>query len=368
MKWNTKSPVFLIAFGVFLFAGLMNLTTVVGFLKSVIGLIFPILVGLLFAFVLNVPMRGFEKLLKKVTAKHTLKQSTLQGLSLLLTLVSILLVITIACTMAIPAFVTSVKSIAPLVKEKWPQWMALLNSYEIDLTAFTEWIGGLNWERFSGNAGSLLGSAVDAASSTISGITSFVFGVVIAVYVLLSKNTLSHQIRKFTYANLKKETADRICYTAALARDTYAKFLSGQCTEAIILGTLIYIAFRLFRLPYAGLVGFLTSIFAFVPYVGAFASCAVGVFLALLVAPAKALVCLAVYLVVQFIENQFIYPHVVGSSVGLAPIWTLIAALIGGKLFGVLGIVFFIPLTATLYILVRDDTNEKLTKKECVLD
>lgn len=367
MKWNTKSPLFLISFGVLLFAGVMNLTTALQFLRSAIGLIFPILVGLLFAFVLNVPMRGFERLLRQISDRNKRKpqERTVQTLSLLFTLVSIALVITIACTMAIPALTTSVRSIYPLVKEKWPEWMTVLNSYEIDISMFTDWLNGLDMEQLSGNARSILGSAVEAATSTISGITSFVFGAIIAIYVLLSKRTLSLQIKKLIYANFKKETADRICYVSVLARNTYAKFLSGQCLEAIILGTLIGIAFSIFRLPYAGLIGFLTSLFAFVPYVGAFASCAIGVFLALLVDPSKALICLVVYLVVQFIENQFIYPHVVGSSVGLAPIWTLIAALIGGKLFGVVGIVFFIPLTATLYTLVRDDTNRKLEKKKC---
>ena len=348
----------------------MNMGTVFGFLQDVIGLVFPILLGLLFAFVLNVPMRGFERLLSRAFAKAKRKPGVhgIQVLSLLLTMICIVLVITLACTMAIPALVSSVKSIIPLVKAKWPEWVAVLNSYEIDLSMVTDWLNGLNWEQLAGNAETILGSAVDAATSTISGIASFIFGTIIAIYIFLSKNTLSRQMKKLTYANLKKETADRICYVAILARDTYAKFLSGQCTEAIILGALIFIAFSIFRLPYAGLIGFLTSLFAFVPYVGAFASCVIGVFLALLVDPAKALICLLVYMAVQFIENQFIYPHVVGGSVGLAPIWTLMATLIGAKLFGIVGIIFFIPLTATLYILIRDNTNRKLEQKKCSVD
>lgn len=366
MKLNTKSPIFLITFGVLLFAGVMNLPMVLLFLESILRLIFPILAGLLLAFVLNVPMRGFEHLLTRFTQSiHSeIKESKLHMLALLLTVISIVLVITIACTMLIPALVTSVKSIYPLLMERLPEWKELLNSYEIDISLLTDWLNELDWKLLIGDAGNILGTAVQAASSTISGISSFLFGLVIAFYVLSSKQTLSRQTKKVVYANLKKETADRICYVGTLARDTYAKFLSGQGLEAIILGMLIFIAFSLFGLPYAGLIGFLTSIFAFIPYVGAFLSCAIGVFLALLVDPSKAVICLVVYLVVQFIENQFIYPHVVGSSVGLMPLWTLVAALIGGKLFGILGIVFFIPLTATLYVLIREDTNQKLAQKE----
>lgn len=366
MKPNTKSPLFLITFGIVLFAALMNLGSVLGFLHGVLDLIFPIVLGLLLAFILNVPMRGFERLLTRLFAKSKKRPAahTVQVFSLLLTLICIILIIFLAFTMAIPALVTSVKSIIPLVEAKWPVWLEALRSYNIDVTMLSDWVNGWDFEQLTGNVGNILGTAVNAATSTISVVTRFIFGSIIAIYILLSKNTLTRQVKKITYANLKKETADRICSVSLLARDTYSKFLSGQCIEAIILGTLMFIAFSIFRLPYAGLTGFLTGVFAFVPYIGAAISCVIGVFLALLVDPTKALICLIVYVVVQFIENQFIYPHVVGGSVGLAPIWTLMAALIGGKMFGVVGIIFFIPLTATLYILIRDNTNRKLRKKD----
>lgn len=366
MKFKDKSPLFLIAFGVVLFVGLMNLSTVLQFLQRIIGLIFPILLGLLFAFVLNVPMRGLERRLRQgfSHASRQPKEQLLQALSLLLTLIGILLIITLAITMVIPALVSSVRSIYPLLEEKWPQWQILLSSYELDFSVLADWASELDIKQLSSNAGNLVDSAVDAASSTISGISNVVFGMVIAIYVLLSKRTLTVQAKKLLYANLPNDIADRLCSVGTLTRDTYTKFLSGQCMEAIILGTLIFIAFSLFRLPYAGLIGFLTSLFAFVPYVGAFASCLIGAFLTLLVAPSKLLIGVAVYMVVQFIENQFIYPHVVGGSVGLAPLWTLIAALIGGKLFGLPGIIFFIPLAAVVYTLIRDDTNRKLKEKE----
>lgn len=170
-----------------------------------------------------------------------------------------------------------------------------------------------------------------AARSTVSVISSTVFAFVIAVYVLASKRTLGRQVNRVMDAHLDAGHAARIRHVAHLASDTYSKFLSGQCVEACILGTLIFLAFSVVRLPYAGLIGFLTALFAFVPYVGAFASCAIGAFLTLLASPEHALLCVVVYLAVQFVENQFIYPHVVGSSVGLSALWTLIAALVGGN-------------------------------------
>lgn len=363
MKSKLTHPLFLVAFGVSLFALFMNLTPVLQMLKNVVGLIFPILLGLLFAFMLNVPMTGFERILNRLFPKAKHKQPLVIA-SLLLTLVCILLVLVLAFTWLIPTLVASIQTIRPLIEENWPQWIAALNSYGFDTSEFVEWVSGTDWSAYSVDWDNLIWSVVSGVRSTISGVASTAFGLVIAVYILLTKRRLAPQVKKLSYAYLKDEMADRLCYVARLTQSVYAKFLSGQCVEAILLGLLIFAAFTIFRLPYAALIGFLTGLFAFVPYVGAFASCAIGAFLILLIDPMKALISIAVYLAVQFIENQFIYPHVVGGSVGLAPLWTLIAALIGGKLFGLPGIIFFIPLAAVLYTLLREDVNHRLKAKK----
>ena len=177
---------------------------------------------------------------------------------------------------------------------------------------------------------------------------------------MLGRRELGRQCRSFLYDYFKKPTAERICHIAKLTHDTYAKFFSGQCIEVLILGTMIFLAFSVFRIPYAALTAVLTAAFAFVPYIGAFASCLIGVLLTLMAVPEKAILCFIVYQMVQFIENQFIYPHVVGSSVGLSPLWTLLAALLGGKLFGIIGIVFFIPLAAVISQLLHGDIEHRL--------
>ena len=365
VEHQTKKTLWMIAFGILLYAAVMNLPAVLAFLRTLGGLVFPILLGLLFAFVLGVPMKGFENLITRLSAgsRRKLGGSVRRALSLVLTLLCIVLVIALAATLVIPELVKSARSIYPLIQERWPEWLAYLDRGSIDLSALSDWTAAIDWEALSTSAGSLFGSAVDFASSTVSGLVSAVFALVISVYVLLSKQVLAEQVKKLMYANLTDRTADRLCRTAALARDTYSRFLSGQCVEAILLGCLIFAAYSLFRLPYAGLVAFLTGLFAFVPYVGAFAACLIGAFLTLLAAPSQVPLGILVYLAVQFIENQFIYPHVVGTSVGLSPLWTLIAALIGGKLFGLPGIIFFIPLVAVLYQLVRENTNRKLAAK-----
>ena len=215
-------------------------------------------------------------------------------------------------------------------------------------------------EKLFTGAGAVIGSVVDLAGSTVTVTVNAVFAIVIMFYVLLGRRELGRQCRSFLYAYFKKPTAERICHIAKLTHDTYTKFFSGQCIEVLILGTMIFLAFSVFRIPYAALTAALTAAFAFVPYIGAFASCLIGVLLTLMAVPEKAILCFIVYQMVQFIENQFIYPHVVGSSVGLSPLWTLLAALLGGKLFGIIGIVFFIPLAAVISQLLHGDIEHRL--------
>ena len=360
-----KKTLYYIAFGVLLYAAVMNWQAVWAFFVKIVSLIFPILLGMVLAFVLSVPMKGFENLFIQVFSKAKKKPNSnlLSVLSLVLTLVCIILVISLAATMVVPELVKSVQSIWPLIQERLPEWMSYLKEHSVDLTAFSEWVAGFDLEQLSNSASALFGSAVNLVSATASGIANAVFATIISVYILLSKQVLAGQVKKLMTANLPNQIAYKFFRIGALARDTFTKFLSGQCVEAILLGCLIFMAYSVLHLPYAGLIAFLTGLSAFVPIVGAFSAGFIGAFLTLLVAPSKVLLGILTHFVIQFIENQFFYPHVVGTSVGLSPLWTLIGALIGGKLFGLPGIIFFIPLVAVLYQLIRDNTNKKLMNK-----
>ena len=360
-----KEAYLLVAFGVALYAGLMNLDKVWGALGWLAGLLTPILAGLLAAFVLSVPMNGFEKLLRRWLPKA--KQALLDGLSLGLTLLVIAAVLALALRLAVPELARSLGSIASEVRTRWPQWARKLSDLGLDTGAVTDWFAANDWrtllEKALTGAGSLIGGIVTVASSTVSVAVNAAFALVIMFYVLLGKRDLGRQCRKLLYATLREKAADRVCAVAALTHDTYARFLSGQCVEVVILGSLIFVAFSVFRIPYAALTAVLTAVLAFIPYVGAFSSCAIGALLTLLAEPEKTILCIIVYQAVQFVENQFIYPHVVGGSVGLAPVWTLVAALLGGQLFGLVGIIFFIPLTAVIYQLIGQGTNRRLAAK-----
>ena len=363
-----RRQMLLITFAVALFAALMNLEAVVGFLGAVINLISPVVLGSLVAFILNVPMRGFEKHITAFLGKKAAgKEQLVRAASLLLTLLSLVLVIALVLGLVLPELIRSLTSLYELILDRLPDWIAILNSYDIDTSWITEKVAELDVQsllsKLSSSAGSMLSSVADIAATTVSSVTNAAFSVIIAIYILLSKKDLGRQGRKLLYAHLREETADELCSVMRLIRDTYAKFLSGQCVEALILGGLIFFAFSVMGLPYAPLIAVLTSVCALIPYVGAFVSFSLGALLTLLADPSHVLLCVVVYLVVQFVENQFIYPHVVGSSVGLPPLWILVGALMGGKLMGVLGIIFFIPMVAVVHTLLGEDTNRRLRKK-----
>lgn len=362
MNKQLKQQILVVAFGVMLFAVLMNLNDVAGFFRTFTGILSPVFSGLLLAFILSVPMLGIARRLTGIFPG--LKEKTVDALSLVLTIAFVAVLVCLLCVLAIPQLTASVKSIAELARANWPNWATLLNSYGIDTTELTKIAASFNWkmavEKLFTGAGVVIGSVVDLAGSTVTVTVNAVFAIVIMFYVLLGRRELGRQCRSFLCAYFKKPTAERICHVAKLTHDTYTKFFSGQCIEVLILGTMIFLAFSAFRIPYAALTAVLTAAFAFVPYIGAFASCLIGVLLTLMAVPEKAILCFIVYQMVQFIENQFIYPHVVGSSVGLSPLWTLLAALLGGKLFGIIGIVFFIPLAAVIAQLLHGDIEHRL--------
>ena len=338
----------------------MNLNDVAGFFRTFTGIFSPVFSGLLLAFILSVPKLGIARRLTGVFPR--LKEKTVDALSMM---ACVAVLVCLLCVLAIPQLTASVKSIAVLVRANWPNWAILLNSYGIDTTELTKLAASFNWkmavEKLFTGAGVVIGSVVDLAGSTVTVTVNAVFAIVIMFYVLLGRRELGRQCRSFLCAYFKKPMAERICHVAKLTHDTYTKFFSGQCIEVLILGTMIFLAFSAFRIPYAALTAVLTAAFAFVPYIGAFASCLIGVLLTLMAVPEKAILCFIVYQMVQFIENQFIYPHVVGGSVGLSPLWTLLAALLGGKLFGIIGIVFFIPLAAVIAQLLHGDIEHRLS-------
>ena len=209
----------------------------------------------------------------------------------------------------------------------------------------------------------IISGGIGAVTSIVSGVTNFFIGFIFSIYVLFQKETLARQTKKILYAFTKEKTAQKVLRVVRLANTTFASFLSGQCLEACILGTMFCVTMLVIRLPYALLIGIVIAITALIPIVGAFIGCVVGIILIGLVNPVKAVIFVIMFFVLQQIEGNLIYPHVVGSSVGLPGMWVLMAVTVGGSLFGIVGILTFIPICSVCYALFRLFVNERLKEK-----
>ena len=370
MEPKTKQYLLVTVVGVTLFVALLRLSSVLAFAGELMDLILPILAGGILALFINVPMTGLEKRLKQLfrRAKKQPSNKTIRLLSFFITLLGVVFVLVLALTLLIPELVQSFRSLYEQVEANIPRWTAYLSAHDTDMSWLMSWLEGIDWEQLlhkvTASVDTVLVNAVGAVSATVNIVVTASFALIISVYMSLGTESLGHQARTLVCAYLKPGHAAGVLKFCRLFRQSFANFLTGQCSEAVILGVLMALAFSVFKIPYGSLVGVLTAICAIIPYVGALISCVVSVFLVLLVDPVLAVRCLIVYLAVQFIENQFIYPRVVGKSVGLSPLYTLVAAMIGGELFGIIGIIFFIPLTAVVIELVKEDACRRLRAKE----
>ena len=371
-KQNKRFAAFLVFGGIAFYFGLTHFNTVTHWASALIGLCTPVVIGGIIAFLLNVPMTAIENGLKKLLRRQPKRAGKgLRMLSLLLTFVCIIVVVALAVLMLIPELRKSIMSVIVQIQESLPGIIDYLYSLGIDssvLTMVEQQLASINLrevaQQMITGASSMLGTLVGAVTATVSVLGNALFSTVIALYILIDKENLSRQCRKLLYAFVEPQVGDKIWHVGSLIREVFGKFLGGQSIESCLLGFLMFVALSVFRIPYASLIAVLTAVCAFIPYIGAFLSCGIGVALILLVDPLQAVLCLVVYQVVQFIENQFIYPHVVGSSVGLEPLWTVIAVLVGGAAFGILGMIFFIPVMAVVYILLKETVNARIERRQ----
>ena len=363
MEWNKqniKGLLLVVCGGVAFYCALQNLDVVWGAVRGLLGILAPFLLGGALAFVLNVPMRAIERHLLQNSRRGAKLR---RPLALVRTLLAVLGVLALSIIREIPAAFDRLQK----------QLNGLAESLAAYLPMIQEWLAGVNidWESLSRRVleyAQALGSGIVSSGGgfiggVVSGVSTFVIGLIFSFYILLQKEKLSRHGRQVIYGLLPLRQADRTLEILRLASRTFSSFLSGQCLEACILGTLFAVAMTIFRMPYALLVGGLIALTALIPIVGAFIGCAVGALLIAIDDPWKALWFIVLFLVLQQIEGNLIYPHVVGSSVGLPSIWVLAAVTLGGSLMGITGMLFFIPLCSVLYALFRSYVKERLAKK-----
>lgn len=343
-----------------------------------IGMINPFLIGGIIAFIVNLPMRAIEnRILGKWKGKlaSRLKRpiSMVLAIIFLILLISLLFVTVVpqlGKTLAelgakVPAFLDNVVQELKQLSAQYPELYAEVAKLE---TMELDWEGIITSVATFLKSGitSMVTSTIGVASSIIGGVFNGVISFIFALYILSQKEKLADQGRRIVRAYTSERISEKVIRVFAMLNKNFSSFVTGQCLEAMILGALFIIAMTIFGMPYAVLVGVLIAFTALIPIVGAFIGCGVGAFLILIDDPILALWFVIMFLIIQQLEGNLIYPRVVGGSVGLPSIWILVAVSLGGSLFGVAGMLFFIPLLSTAYALLRENVNARNGAKEAV--
>ncbi len=333
-------------------------------------IVMPFLAGGAIAFILNIPMNFLEKkLFRKWEGKSAKKLK--RPISLVLSFVLVVAVVTLVVCAVLPQLRTTLTTlgdkIPPFVDDVLVWLMSLTTDYpeitealvqlekEFDWSSITAAVGGF----LSNGVGNVLTSTITVAGNIVSGVANGFIAFVFAIYILVQKEKLQDQVCRILNAYTKGRTNERIKDICSRLYVNFTNFICGQCLEAVILGLLFVVFMSIFQMDYAVMIGTLIAFTALIPIVGAFIGCGVGGFMLFIENPMQALWFLILFLILQQLEGNLIYPRVVGNSVGLPSIWVLASVTIGGSMFGVIGMLVFIPLMSTIYSLIRDDVNKR---------
>lgn len=364
----------LIVFTAILVVALWKFDTVLEGAKNIWGILFPFVLGGAIAFVINVPMSFLEKkIFGKTKDGNKVGKKLARPISLLLTIILAVGVIALVMFGVIPQLTRTMGSLMISIANFVPQmqnWirefshnnqdiMKLVNQVQFNQDQAIKW--GISI--LGSGAGNMMNTTMSAVGSIVSGFATFFIAFSFACYILFQKEKLHVQIRKVFFAFIPKQKAEAFLKICSLTYQTFANFLTGQCVEAVILGSMFVVTLSILKMPYALLIGTLIAFTALIPIFGAFIGCAVGCFLIFMVNPKQAILFIIVFLILQQIEGNLIYPHVVGGSVGLPSIWVLAAVTIGGNLMGIVGMLIFIPLVSVLYTIFREFVYLRLKEK-----
>ena len=366
-----KKNVMLIVIGVTLLVALMNFGVVFSAVMSVLGLFSPLVVGGIIAFVLNVPMKGIEKGFVKLGEKYPSKLlKPVRVYSLLLTYLALFTVLYFIGSVVIPSTAESVKSIAETVRDNYPVWLDWAKEKGLNVARIEKFITNLDFSKIAGiladNGEEMFTVITGSLGAVIGKVGTVAIGFIFSIYILLAKERLGRQAKMLAYAYMKKSWADKCCEVAKLSHRIFSKFISGQCLEAVIIGALFFIALSIAGLPYASTIGIVIGATSLVPIIGAFIGCFFGLILIITVSAKKAAIFLVIFIIIQQFEGHGIYPNVVGNSVGLPAIWTMLAVIVGGSVGGIGGIMLFIPLFSVFYVLLRKDVYKRLKDEKFV--
>lgn len=354
---------------------LFNFSSVKSGAAYIFNIISPFFIAIAIAFILNIPMKFYEaKVLNSLDKYEKGKYKKLKRpLAIVMTLASIIGVIVLIMIFVIPQLKNSITGLVKTIPEGLKSVESMVDTDFKNSTIITEAVDQIMnmWKEIAKTAGRItaqfFSEIVEITMSVTSIIVNFFIAFILAIYMLWGKEKLILNMKRFMYAFFKKEKVDSLIKVVHIADEKFSKFVEGQCTEAVIIGVLVFIAMTVFRMPYAGLISVIIGVTALIPIFGAIIGTIPGVFILFTISPMKSFWFIVLIIVIQQLEGHFIYPTVVGGTIGLSGIWVMLATVIGGSAFGILGILIGIPLVSIIYTLLSEVTKKKLKDKKIKL-
>lgn len=373
MKDKTrKDIIIIISYIALVIFALVNFSKILAFLGKVISIFSPFLLGIILAFVLNVLNNFIEKKIFGKIKPSKIWNKIKRPLCITLSLILVFLTIFFVMNLLIP----QLKNSASLFTDTLPAYkediIGILNKFDVDESTvnkvgeYLDNFGKVITDYIKGNSKDVITVTTEVATSVINIISKGIITLVFAIYMIAQKETLSRQINKVMRAYLKPKTINKINTVGTLANKTFSNFVTGQCLEALIFGSLVFVGMLIFRFPYASTIGVLLGFTALIPIFGAFIGTAIGFILIMMVSPVKAILFVVFIIVLQQIEGNLIYPRVVGKSIGLPGMWVLLSVTVGGSIGGILGMLIATPLCSLLYALFTKMVNDRLKSNKIV--
>lgn len=373
MKDKTrKDIIIIISYIALVIFALVNFSKIFAFLGKVISIFSPFLLGIILAFVLNVLNNFIEKKIFGKIKPSKIWNKIKRPLCITLSLILVFLTIFFVMNLLIP----QLKNSASLFTDTLPAYkediIGILNKFDVDESTvnkvgeYLDNFGKVITDYIKGNSKDVITVTTEVATSVINIISKGIIALVFAIYMIAQKETLSRQINKVMKAYLKPKTINKINTVGTLANKTFSNFVTGQCLEALIFGSLVFVGMLIFRFPYASTIGVLLGFTALIPIFGAFIGTAIGFILIMMVSPVKAILFVVFIIVLQQIEGNLIYPRVVGKSIGLPGMWVLLSVTVGGSIGGILGMLIATPLCSLLYALFTKMVNDRLKSNKIV--
>lgn len=363
----------LITYAILLYYGIMNFEKIGSMLKVGLTILTPFTMGICIAFVLNLLMKVFEeKIFSGLNKKNSpIWRKMKRPISIVCTFVVITIIFTMLLVFVIPQLSKSLYSLYIISQSQLEvEIPKFLMKY--DLTGEFWQKFAINWSEIVKKIGTLISSAVpqifDITKSITSGVFNFIMGVIFSVYLLAAKERMIKILKKIINAFLPIKAADKVIEVGVIANKYFSAFVSGQLIEVTVLGTLSIIGMLILKMPYAILIGVIIAVTALIPILGPWIGAGIGALIIVMVDPIKALVFIIFIFILQQIDNNFIYPRIVGGTIGISGLWVLLGLLLGGSLYGITGMLIGIPTFAVMYVIIGQVVNKRLKAKNIQID